>query len=317
MLAMNGNYFDHTQTDREGRFYFRGGELPDSTWLVASAEPRRGKASMELLIDPETFPERTLPAAHPTGIDRVRFAQYAGKSELQYTYEHGVRMINLPEVTVSASRIVSKPRKSILYSTPSGMNTLTEEKIDRYASSSIEMLLIQIPNVTAYRDPFGNLIVSIRGMGEPLLVIDDIPRNISLLSVLNVAEIAQIDVLKDGSLAIFGMKAANGVISIHTKRGASNRSVIETFHAKTLLPLGYQQPVEFYEPKYDTPEKQRSQVPDLRTTIHWQPVVQTDSEGIASCEFYTADEMTSYTMIIEGVTDDGRIIRQEEKIQIE
>ena len=78
--------------------------------------------------------------------------------------------------------------------------------------------------------------------------------------------------------------------------------------------MGYQSPAEFYAPKYDTPEKQRAQTPDLRTTIHWQPVVQTDSQGVASFEFYTADENTSYTVMIEGLADNGKIIRQEGKL---
>ena len=82
------------------------------------------------------------------------------------------------------------------------------------------------------------------------------------------------------------------------------------------MPLGYQQPVAFYAPQYDTPEKRNAQTSDLRTTIHWQPVVQADNTGSASFEFYTADEQTSYTVIIEGLSDDGRIMRQEEKIWI-
>ena len=53
------------------------------------------------------------------------------------------------------------------------------------------------------------------------------------------------------------------------------------------------------------------------TTIHWQPVVQTDSLGEASFEFYTADESTSYTVVIEGLADDESIIREEGKMRIE
>ena len=88
------------------------------------------------------------------------------------------------------------------------------------------------------------------------------------------------------------------------------------YNIKSYVPLGYRQPVEFYAPKYDTLSKRNDKKPDLRTTIHWQPVVQTDSSGIASFTFYTADEKTSYTIVIEGVADDGRIIRQEAKIRV-
>ena len=82
------------------------------------------------------------------------------------------------------------------------------------------------------------------------------------------------------------------------------------------IPLGYQQPAEFYAPKYDTPEKKNIQEPDRRATIHWQPVVKTDSQGVAAFEFYTADENTSYTVIIEGVTDDGKIIWHEKNCSL-
>jgi hypothetical protein len=101
---------------------------------------------------------------------------------------------------------------------------------------------------------------------------------------------------------------------IFTKRGENSNKEFPPFHTKIFSPLGYQQPVEFYAPKYDTPEKRNAQTPDLRTTIHWQPVVQTDSDGLGSFEFYTADENTSYTVVIEGLANDGSIIRKEEKM---
>jgi hypothetical protein len=80
--------------------------------------------------------------------------------------------------------------------------------------------------------------------------------------------------------------------------------------------LGYQQPAEFYTPKYDTPEKRNEKTPDLRTTIHWEPVVQANEQGEASFEFFTADEPASYTVIIEGLAEDGSIIRQEGKVRL-
>jgi hypothetical protein len=125
--------------------------------------------------------------------------------------------------------------------------------------------------------------------------------------------------LKGGQVAIFGSRGMNGVISIYTKRADTDQPIAMDspsllFHIKSILPSGYQKPIEFYAPKYDTPEKRNAQAPDLRTTIHWQPVVQTDSAGVASFEFYTADEQTSYTVVVEGLTDEGKIIRQERKL---
>jgi hypothetical protein len=73
-------------------------------------------------------------------------------------------------------------------------------------------------------------------------------------------------------------------------------------------------PAEFYAPKYDQPEALNQPNPDLRTTIDWEPNVKTDSTGVASFSFYTADSETSYSVIIEGITSNGKIIHQEGKI---
>jgi hypothetical protein len=85
-------------------------------------------------------------------------------------------------------------------------------------------------------------------------------------------------------------------------------------HIKTIRPFGYQKSVEFYAPKYDTPEARGNSAFDMRTTVHRQPVVQTDSTGMAVFDFYAADAESSYTVIIEGVTAEGKIIRKEGKL---
>jgi TonB-linked SusC/RagA family outer membrane protein len=57
----------------------------------------------------------------------------------------------------------------------------------------------------------------IRGLGAPLVVIDGVPR--TNITRLNPADIESISVLKDASAAIYGVRAANGVVLITTKKG--------------------------------------------------------------------------------------------------
>jgi len=83
--------------------------------------------------------------------------------------------------------------------------------------------------------PGGGISVSIRGINslsgnEPLYVIDGIAisgqtsGNSSVLSTINPADIASIDVLKDASsTAIYGSRASNGVIMITTKQGEQGK----------------------------------------------------------------------------------------------
>jgi TonB-linked SusC/RagA family outer membrane protein len=59
----------------------------------------------------------------------------------------------------------------------------------------------------------------IRGLGSPLVVIDGIPRSTAEFQRLNPNDIDDISVLKDASAAIYGVRAANGVVLVTTKKG--------------------------------------------------------------------------------------------------
>lgn len=223
-------------------------------------------------------------------------------------------MINLPEVRVSAQR--KELRKSTYYEPGDlGSQIITIEDIKKSGITNLGILLNTVlgVNVNSNGPIIGDIRIRSDGFFMPLLVVDDIAVN-SLYELPDLNSIEQIDIFKGANP--FGMRGASGAIVIHTKRGGTITDNTEYLHIKQISPLGYQQPLEFYAPKYDTPEKRNVQVPDLRTTIHWQPVVQTDSRGEASFEFYTADESTSYTVIIEGLANDGSIISQEGKIWI-
>ena len=67
---------------------------------------------------------------------------------------------------------------------------------------------------------------STTGDASPLYVIDGIVRDYNALSYLPPNEIESISVLKDASAAIYGSRAANGVILVTTKRGKTGKAVI-------------------------------------------------------------------------------------------
>jgi len=63
----------------------------------------------------------------------------------------------------------------------------------------------------------------IRGFGTPLIVIDGVPRGSDSFARLSPDEIESISVLKDASAAVYGVKAANGVVLVTTKKGESGK----------------------------------------------------------------------------------------------
>jgi TonB-dependent SusC/RagA subfamily outer membrane receptor len=61
--------------------------------------------------------------------------------------------------------------------------------------------------------------LQIRNMGEPLYLIDNVPATADDFNNLNPADIETVSLLKDASAAVYGFRAANGVLLVQTKRG--------------------------------------------------------------------------------------------------
>ncbi len=107
------------------------------------------------------------------------------------------------------------------------VETVSAKELNRVAVSNISNALAgRLPGAVIQQsngEP-GNDRASIRirgkgtlGNGEPLVVIDGIPGRD--LNSLNISDIESVSVLKDASAAIYGARAANGVILVTTKRG--------------------------------------------------------------------------------------------------
>src|SRR5699024_3782508 len=63
------------------------------------------------------------------------------------------------------------------------------------------------------------------GNNDPLIVIDGVPGREGLNNI-NPKDVASISVLKDASAAIYGARAANGLILVTTKRGVEGKPTI-------------------------------------------------------------------------------------------
>src|SRR5690625_1001151 len=93
--------------------------------------------------------------------------------------------------------------------------------------------------------------VRIRGLGttgntDPLVVVDGVPSN-SDWQYINSNDVASISVLKDASAAIYGARAANGVILITTKRGMEGKPTINySFNQGFSIPTMVPKPADSY-----------------------------------------------------------------------
>ena len=302
---------------------------------------------MELTIDPETFPKlihapqssHRLPTISNGEGDRVRAVDegmksestpdaFLAKAEQRSHYDEDMRVIHLSEVEVSAKRVEKKEEPRLQYFANIGSDvTIRREEFEKRNPTTVTDLLRFVSGVSVE----SNGLIIIRGTFNmfgtvpPLILINGIatrwPDELidiydSPLEKINVLDVESIDVFKGASAAMFGVRGYGGVISITTKQGVDVRKR-EEYNSTVYTPLGYQRPVEFYSPKYETLESKHLTIPDYRTTIFWKPDIVVSESDEASFDFYTSDFQTTYSVVIEGLTSDGRIVRQVEKIRVE
>jgi TonB-linked SusC/RagA family outer membrane protein len=174
--------------------------------------------------------------------------------------------------------------------------TVGGEEIQKSANLNVSNALTgRIPGVVATQgsgEPgYDGSNIRIRGtntLGDssPLVVIDGIPARAGGFERLNPADIADISVLKDASGAIYGARAANGVILVTTKRGREGKAQLSYnynmgFTQPTVIPdladavqyaemrndlEVYKLPVNEWEPA-NSPQVS---IPDLMEMKYWR-----------------------------------------------
>ncbi len=140
---------------------------------------------------------------------------------------------------------------------------------DRSVSSTAVALQGEIPGLTVTRSSTrpgsegaafqirGD--ISVNGNSSPLIIIDGVTGSIDELNSMNGNDIENISVLKDASAAIYGSRAASGVILVTTKRGKEGKAKITYNGSISRTVNGIQTPMTstsewldmFYEAQYN------------------------------------------------------------------
>lgn len=119
---------------------------------------------------------------------------------------------------------------------------------------------------------------------------------------LNPRTVDRIEVLKGANAAIYGIRGGNGVIAIYSKSGAYDAGE----KLKGAAYPGYYTARAFYVPKYDSKDAGLARK-DRRSTIYWNPSIQTDQNGKAQVHFFNSDIAKSINVVLEGVAEGGYI----------
>lgn len=233
----------------------------------------------------------------------------------------------LNEVVITGMGI-SKEKKALGYT----VATISAKSIANEANlSNLLMGKAAGVQVTAANGVTGsNQKVSIRGVSslqgtsEFLYIIDGVPMERGLLGSennlnLDPSNIQSITIIKGlAATTLYGSSGQNGVISISLHKPLWNsRNRHQITNPKRYLNYAvayinsYSGPAfsfqkKFYTPIYENIESDREKT-DFRTTVYWNPIIQTNAKGKATFSFYNNESNSSFKITAAGVGYNGLI----------
>lgn len=139
---------------------------------------------------------------------------------------------------------------------------------------------------------------------KPLILVDGVPiYDFEKVLSINSKEIEKADIIN--TRYFISENTFDGIVSFITKKG--NLSVME-FDNSIFRQVyeGCQAAEDFYSPDYSTAEMKDSHIPDFRNTLFWSPDLRTRKDGKTEVSFFTSDESSDYTIVVEGITSNGK-----------
>ena len=169
-----------------------------------------------------------------TSANAVLVFSYVGMENVEMPL-NGQTTLNISMSTSNAllkDIVVTGYRKEIRSDVSTAIASIKSKDIEKLVVIGIDQALQgQAPGVMVTQvsgAPGDDIAVRIRGAGtlgnnNPLFIVDGVP-TVGNINMFSVSDIESLEVLKDGAAAaIYGARAANGVVVITTKRGKSGK----------------------------------------------------------------------------------------------
>lgn len=307
LLSSKENLFIiDTLTDNDGRFVFKDLIFPDSTRFVVQARTAKGKKFVDIKLDnvfPQMIAKNKNSPETETDVNK-RLSAYLQNNRDQFEETRRKFMLQrnnlLSEVKI-VKRLERKVKGSANMAASADAIITGEElengiTVDQVLQGRVAGLMVRNGTAMLMRSRHSAMSVILDGVRMPS----------SSLSDIYTHEVEAIEVLKGATASIYG--APGGVLIITTKF-AAGKPIFYPYSVGliTYMPKAYTNVREFYMPNYDDPNINQ-QLPDLRTTIFWQPNLIVKN-GKASFEYFNADGKGPHKVTIEGIDGDGKLAR--------
>ncbi len=138
---------------------------------------------------------------------------------------------------------------------------------------------------------------------EPLILLDGV-------RIIDTDKIMSVDPLKVRQIDVttrkyfLGSSSFSGIVSFSSYAGDMAGLTL----GKELMYeyQGIQEAKEFFSPRYETQSAMESKLPDVRTTLHWVPILKFEGKQSIQLDFFSSDQSGNYQIMLQGITDQGR-----------
>jgi hypothetical protein len=150
--------------------------------------------------------------------------------------------------------------------------------------------------------------------GTPVLYLDEMQTDVSLVSNINMNDVAYIKVFDPGSTGAIS-SSGGGAIVIYTKKGSDRNNNDKSKGLDFVQIVGYTPIKQFFSPDYSVATLYND-LPDLRTTLYWVPyILLNKSKKRFKLQFYNSDTAHRFRVVLEGINANDKLIRIEKVVE--
>ena len=311
-------FYKDVVTDVNGNFRFSNLTFQDSSQVILNAKNNPNGKYMELTVNSDTYPGLIKNVNSPDNVANIDsiLTIYLENTKRQYSGNH-----ILKEVVIKA-KVEEKKPSHVDYPALVGLSPEADHIVNGAQLTGCNDLLECLKGAAfgltySEQDFYITRDYNQGNKATPVQVYyNGMPVETSYLSNIDPKTVESAEIfLNNGITDIGKMNNTKGVLVINSKKIPKGekislsdlKNLIPQKNIITISPQGYEKAREFYVPKYIVP-KTSMQLPDLRTTVYWNPTVITDKvTGKASFDFYNSDGKGTYRAVIEGLDIDGNI----------
>jgi hypothetical protein len=318
VLSGDNKIFKVDTTDANGRFLIHLPDFNDGLRFQLKLTDFAGHSQEgKIILDKFAFPKFNTPTGLKEGFSKseVRAIRDFKIHRLTDTAISGKNDGLLAPALVTGEKPAAKYDQSKRVSQFS--HIITSDALNNGGVNSLSNAIANVPGfntgISSMKQNINSDGTTSMGMGvQPMVVMDGVPLQLSgtdvnsfLQSEVDPSTIDFIEILKGPLTAIYGVEGAGGVILINTRVGIDDVTKVNDKGIATVYPKGYFTQTDF----------KKAASPAQASTLYWNAHLLTDNNGKADLNFITANEQSTYSADIVGITENGQLISKKIRIK--